>query len=99
MQTQANEKLQDEGRLAHMIAWRDKRIAALEELLRAHEQAGSIYAAYIAHLLESCGEPVEQGRELQVSKAVLREICGKYRVGAQDAGEDFVITLHALVQQ
>ena len=89
-----NTKLQDEGRLAHMIAWRDKRIAALEELLQAHEQAGSIYAAYVAHLLERCGEPCAEGCELVVSKEEIRRTCGKYRIGAKDAGESFVITLY-----
>lgn len=77
-----------------MIAWRDKRIAALEELLCAHEQANSIYAAYVAHLLARCGEQTENGCELTVPKATVREICGKYQVSAKDAGEDFVITLH-----
>lgn len=85
-----NTKLQDEARLAHMIAWRDKRISALEDLLQAMEQADRIYAAYIAYLLERCGD--KQGKIL-VSKAALREICGRYAVHAEDAGEHFLIML------
>ncbi len=87
---QQNTKLQDEGRLAHMIAWRDKRIAALEELIGAMEQADRIYAAYIAYLLQRCKG--SEG-EIKVSKAEIRAVCGRYVVRAEDAGEDFIITL------
>ena len=94
MEKKKHTKLQDEGRLAYMIAWRDKRIAALEELLQAHEQANDIYAAYIAYLLERCAQPGEDGRTLVVAKSTVRELCGKYAIRAQDAGEDFRITLY-----
>ena len=87
---QPNTKLQDEGRLAYMIAWRDKRIADLEQLLAAHEQAGSIYAAYIAYLLERCHGKTGH---IKVSKAEIRAVCGNYRVRAEDAGEDFILYL------
>lgn len=92
---QQNTKLQDEGRLAHMIAWRDKRIAALEDLLRAHEQADSIYAAYITFLLERC---YGKAGHIRVSKASIREVCGKYTVHAEDAGDDFIIMLSEVGQ-
>ena len=85
-----NTKLQDEGKIAYMIEWRDKRIHALEELLGAMEQADKIYAAYIAYLLQRCGEGAG---EIKVSKQSIREVCGKYCVSAEDAGEDFLIRL------
>ena len=93
MQNQKEQKLQDEGKLAYMIAWRDRRIKALEELVAAEQQAGSIYAAYIAYLLERCGEPVGADRELLVAKQEIRETCGKYTVEAEDADTDFRIIL------
>lgn len=88
-----NTKLQDEGRLAYMIEWRDKRIKALEELLAVHEQAGSIYAAYIAYLLEQC---CGQAENIRVSKQSIRSVCGKYKISAEDAGEDFLIRLEKI---
>ena len=93
MQNQKEQKLQDEGKLAYMIAWRDRRIKALEELVAAEQQAGSIYAAYIAYLLERCGECVGADRELLVAKQEIRDICGKYTVEAEDADTDFKIIL------
>lgn len=93
MQNQKEQKLQDEGKLAYMIAWRDRRIKALEDLVAAEQQAGSIYAAYIAYLLERCGERVGADRELLVAKREIREICGKYSVEAEDADTDFRIIL------
>lgn len=97
-QKQTNTKLLDDGKLAYMIAWRDRRIAALQDVIEAQQQAGSIYAAYIAYLLEKCGQVAESGKALRVSKADIRALCGKYAVRAQDAGEDFVITLERLEQ-
>lgn len=95
-QKQTSTKLQDDGKLAYMIAWRDRRIAALHDIIEAQQQAGSIYAAYIAYLLERCGQAVESGKEIKVSKSDIRALCGKYAVRADDAGEDFVITLERL---
>ena len=85
-----NTKLQDEGKLAYMIEWRDKRIHALEDVISAMEQADKIYAAYIAYLLEKCGG---ETRQVTVSKQSIRNVCGKYEVSAMDAGEYFVIRL------
>lgn len=93
VQNKKEQKLQDEGKLAYMIAWRDRRIKALEDLVAAEQQAGSIYAAYIAYLLERCGERVGADRELLVAKREIREICGKYSVEAEDADTDFKIIL------
>ena len=73
-----------------MIAWRDKRISMLEELIGAMEQADRIYAAYIAYLLARCGDKTGQ---IKISKKEIRDVCGKYAVRAQDAGEQFLITL------
>ena len=95
-QKQKSTNLQDEGKLAYMIAWRDRRISALQELLQAHEQANSIYAAYVAYLLKRCGEADGAKCKLAVSKAEIREICGKFAVRAEDAGEEFIITLERL---
>ncbi len=96
VQTQTKEKLQDEGKLAYMIAWRDKRIAALQELVQTQEQARKIYAAYVAYLLSLCAHKTDAGLELRVSKADIREACGKYAVHAEDADEDFIITLEKM---
>ena len=93
VQTQTKEKLQDEGKIAYMIAWRDRRIKALEDLVAAEQQAGSIYAAYIAYLLQRCGERVGADCELLVAKQEIRDVCGKYTVAAADAGENFRIIL------
>lgn len=93
VQNRKEQKLQDEGKLAYMIAWRDRRIKALEEMVAAEQQAGSIYAAYIAYLLERCGERVGADRELLVAKQEIREICGRYTVEAKDADTDFKIIL------
>lgn len=93
VQNQKEQKLQDEGKLAYMIAWRDRRIKALEELVAAEEQAGKIYAAYIAHLLERCGDRVDKERVLTVSKQEIRRVCGTYAAEAEDAGDDFRIIL------
>lgn len=93
MEKQQNAKLQDEGRLAHMIAWRDKRIAALEDLIAAHEQANGIYAAYITYLLERC---YGKAGHIRVSKAMIRNVCGRYVVRAEDDEDDFVIYLTEL---
>lgn len=93
MQKKTDEKLQDEGKLAYMISWRDRRIAALEELVHAQEIAGSIYAAYIAYLLEACAMTCESGKQLRIPKQEIRRVCGLYAVHAEDAGEDFMITL------
>lgn len=84
------QKLQDEGKLAYMIAWRDRKIATLQDMLTVAEQKDGIYAAYIVWLLERLGK--EQG-EIRVPKAQIRALCGIYTVDAQDGGEDFVITL------
>lgn len=90
VEKQQNTKLQDEGRLAHMIAWRDKRIAALQDLIEAQNQANYIYAAYITFLLERC-----YGRSgyITISKEEIRRVCGNFRVRAEDAGENFVLYL------
>ena len=93
VQKQKKQNLQDKGKLAYMISWRDRRIKALEELIAAEQQAGSIYAAYIAYLLEKCGEHVQGNVELHVPKCDIRSVCGKYAVEAEDAGEDFRIIL------
>ena len=87
---QQNTKLQDEARLAYMIAWRDKRIAALQDMIAEMEQADMIYAAYIAFLLERC---YGKSGQIKISKASIREVCGKYTVRAEDAGDEFVIML------
>lgn len=93
VQKHKNEKLQDDGKLAYMIAWRDKRIAALEDLLRAQTEADAVYAAYIVYLLERCGTDCEGGCEIHVPKQEIRSVCGKYAVEAKDAENDFIITL------
>ena len=93
VQKHKDKKLQDDGKLAYMISWRDKRIAALEDLLRAQTEADAVYAAYIVYLLERCGTGCEDGCELRVPKQDIRSVCGKYSVEAKDAGEDFFITL------
>ena len=90
MNKQHNTKLQDEGRIAHMIAWRDKRINALQDMLDAMEEASKIYAAYITYLLERC---YGKSGHIKISKAMIREVCGKYAVRAEDAGDDFIIYL------
>ena len=92
MQTQ-NEKLQDEGKLAYMIAWRDRKIAALQDMLKAAEQKEAIYAAYMVHLLSRLGERENGEQRLRVPKAEIRALCGRYGVQAQDAGEAFLIIL------
>ena len=99
VQKQKNKELQDEGKIAYMIAWRDRRIKALEEVLGAEREAGQIYAAYIAYLLAACGESVERDRVLKVPKQGIREICGQYSVAAEDAGEHFLIILKHLGEQ
>ena len=96
MQTQNDKKLQDEGKIAYMIAWRDRRIKALEAMLQADREAAQIYAAYIAYLLASIGEKTDGDRVLCVPKQSIREVCGKYSVAAEDAGEDFLIILKRL---
>ncbi len=73
-----------------MIAWRDKRIAALEDLIRAHEEASGVYAAYITYLLERC---YGRSGHIKIPKAMIRQVCGKYAVHAEDAGDDFIIYL------
>ena len=90
MQTQNNTKLQDEGRLAYMVAWRDKRIYQLQQMLDEMEQSNLIFAAYITFLLEKC---YGKAGHITVSKKSIRSICGKYRVTAEDAGDDFIIRL------
>ena len=92
MQTQ-KEKLQDEGKLAYMIAWRDRKIAVLQDMLKANEQKDAIYAAYMVFLLSRLGEHESGEQRLRVSKAEIRALCGRYSVQAQDAGEDFLIIL------
>lgn len=87
---QNNEKLQDEGRLAYMIEWRDRHIKALEEMIAEMESANTIYAAYITFLLEKCYGLTDC---IRISKQSIRNVCGKYRVNAEDAGEDFIIWL------
>ena len=87
---QQNKNLQDEARIAHMIAWRDKRISMLQDMLDALDEAGKIYAAYITFLLERCYGRVGY---IRVSKADIRSVCGKYRVSAEDAGDEFIIRL------
>lgn len=99
VQKRKEEKLQDDGKLAYMIAWRDRRIAALEDLVQAQEQTGSIYAAYITYLLRECGKHTKDGITLTISKADIREICGAYCVEAKDDGEAFVITLNRRGEQ
>ena len=90
VEKQQNTKLQDEGKLAYMIAWRDKRIADLQDLLIAQEESNYIFAAYIKFLLERC-----YGRSgyIRVSKAEIRRVCGNYNVRAEDTGEDYVLYL------
>ena len=87
---QVNTELQDEGRLAYMIEWRNKRIQALEDLIVNMETANMIYAAYITFLLEKCCGTRDC---IKISKQSIREVCGKYTVSAQDVGDDFVIRL------
>jgi hypothetical protein len=87
---QGNTKLQDEGRLAYMIAWRDKRISMLQDMLDEMEQSNLIFAAYITFLLEKL-----YGREgyITVPKKSIRDVCGKYRVTAEDGGDDYILRL------
>lgn len=90
---QKNTKLQDEGRLAYMIEWRDKRIRLLEEMIAQMESANMIYAAYITFLLERCCG--ERGA-IRISKQSIRNVCGKYKVSATDADDEFIIRLTRL---
>lgn len=92
MQTQ-HEKLQDEGKLAYMIAWRDRKIAAMQEMLEAGRQKDAIYAAYMVYLLSRLEETTAGERQIRVPKADIRALCGGYGVEARDGGEDFVIIL------
>lgn len=92
VQTQ-HEKLQDEGKLAYMIAWRDRKIAAMQDMLEAGRQKDAIYAAYMVYLLSRLGEEIDGQRQICVPKADIRALCGGYRVEARDGGEDFVIIL------
>lgn len=92
MQTQ-NEKLQDEGKLAYMIAWRDRKIALLQDMLEATQQKDAIYAAYMVYLLSQQGQEMDGERQISVPKADIRALCGEYTVTAQDGGENFLITL------
>ena len=92
MQTQ-NEKLQDEGKLAYMIAWRDRKIALLQDMLEATQQKDAIYAAYMVYLLSQQGQEMDGERQISVPKADIRALCGRYGVQAQDAGEEFLIIL------
>ncbi|MBO5756257.1 MAG: hypothetical protein J6S28_01045 [Clostridia bacterium] len=88
---QLNTNMQDEGRIAHMIAWRDKRISMLQDMLGEMEQANTIYAAYIAYLLERCSQGA--GGQIRVAKQDIRRVCGKFTVCADQEGDDYVITL------
>ena len=87
---QVNTKLQDEGRIAHMIAWRDKRIRLLQDMLDEMEQSNLIFAAYITFLLEKM---YGSAGYITVPKKSIRDVCGKYRVSAEDGGDDFIIRL------
>ena len=93
---QKNTNLQDEGRLAYMIEWRDKRIKALQDLIAEMEIANTVYAAYITFLLEKCYGVTDC---IKISKQSIRSVCGKYRVNASDDGDDFVIWLSEIGDQ
>lgn len=88
-----NKKLQDNGSLAHMIAWRDRKIAMLQDMLEGARQRDEIYAAYVTYLLSRLATGSEQEQTLRISKAQIRALCGRYELEASDGGEDFLIIL------
>lgn len=94
MQTQ-NKKLQDNGSLAHMIAWRDRKIAMLQDMLEGARQKDAIYAAYVTYLLSRLGKGEEAEQTLRIAKADIRALCGRYEIEAEDGGEDFLIILRS----
>ncbi len=85
--------MQDEGKLAYMIAWRDRKIALLQDALKAAEQKDAIYAAYMVYLLSQLGQQTDGERRIHVPKAEIRALCGAYTVAARDGGEEFLIIL------
>lgn len=93
MEKQQNTKLRDEGKLAYMIAWRDRKIATLQDMLEADRQKDAIYAAYIVYLLSRCAQTNEGQTCLTVSKQDIRALCGAYEIEAKDSGDDFIIIL------
>lgn len=77
----------EQGRLRYMIAWRDRRIAQLQQELKAHEERAALCDALMAYVLFR-GATGETERELEIDKEQLVEFLSRWTsaVGRSENG-------------
>lgn len=83
--------LEDPGRAAYMIAWRDRHIKKQEELLCAYQEQATLMEALLAFALLKAAAPSEEGMQLRIPKAELREMLDRYVSEVESAETEFVI--------
>ena len=68
----------ERGRLRYMIAWRDRRIAELQGLLKGHEERAALCDALMAYVLFRGAECDESVRELEIDKEQLVDFLSRW---------------------
>lgn len=81
----------EEGRAAYMIAWREKKIDQMEEMMKGLEGKSALLEAMLVCLLLREGEG-ERERTVRLGRAEVSARLGAWRSEAHLDGEDYVVT-------
>ena len=76
-------------RMAYMIAWRDRHIERLQEIVEGYEQECALLEALLCFALQKAASEQEEGsRVLEIPKAELKALLGKWECSTKN-GESF----------
>ena len=79
-----------EQRLQYMLAWRDKRIAALQEELQGHRERAALCDALMAYVLFR-GAKGEEGRELLIEREGLSHFLSRWESSVERSEGGYLV--------
>ena len=82
----------DKNRLAYMVAWRDRHIAALKERLEGQEEQELMMQTLLFYALHAAGEQNGKGeREVAIPKAEIAALLGHWQCSTTDGGDHYLV--------
>ena len=84
----------DKGRVTHAIAWRERRIAELEEQIAGEREKSMLLEALLICALLKASQGDGKERRIRLGRAEVSEQLGKWTSACRVDGEDYEVVFH-----
>ena len=94
---QTNEMMQDPNRAAYMIAWRDRYIEKLEQIIEGRAQERQMLDCLLFYALFGMARSVEgERREVLIGRESLKELLGAWRCHTERVEDGYRVLFEAV---